>query len=69
MRQSLCPGTKGDKPNYVWSGLKHLRTDEHGKHSDPWSELRFETARGNVACLSSCVARAPLLLVLSVRTS
>ena len=27
------------KPNNVWSGLKHLRTHEHGKHSDPWSEL------------------------------
>ena len=39
MRHSSCPGTKGDKPNFVWSGLKHSRTDAHGKHSDPWSEL------------------------------
>ena len=25
----------GYKPNNVWSGLKHLRTHEHGEHSDP----------------------------------
>ena len=30
VRQSLCPGGKGDKPNSVWSGLKHLRIPEHG---------------------------------------
>ena len=30
VRQSLCPGGKGDKPNSVWSGLKHLRIIEHG---------------------------------------
>ena len=36
MRQSSCPGTKDDKPNNVWSDLKHLRAHEH---SDPWSEL------------------------------
>ena len=34
-----CPGAQGDKPNNVWSGLKHLRIPEHGKCSDPWSEL------------------------------
>ena len=28
VRQSLCPGGKGDKPNSVWSGLKHLRIPE-----------------------------------------
>ena len=30
VRQSLCPSGKGDKPNSVWSGLKHLRIPEDG---------------------------------------
>ena len=36
---SLCPGTQGDKPNNVWSDLKHVRAHGHGEFSDPWSEL------------------------------
>ena len=49
------------KPNNVWSGLKYLRAHEHGELSDSWSELRFVTAGGNVACLSSFVARSVCL--------
>ena len=29
IRQSSCPGGKGDKPNNVWSDLKHLRVHAH----------------------------------------
>ena len=29
MRQSSCPGAKGDKPNNVWSDLKRLRVHTH----------------------------------------
>ena len=33
VHQSSCPGAKGDKPNNVWSGLKHLRTHEHDERT------------------------------------
>ena len=33
MRQSSCPSTKGDKPNNVRNGLKHVETHEHAGKS------------------------------------
>ena len=58
MRQSSCPGTRGDKPNNVRSDLEHLRAHEHGELSTPAPNC------DSMHALTSCSERARNLILL-----